>query len=218
MRIQAVILDLDGLMVDSEPLSYRAWNAVLAEHGAALDDEVYRTQVIGLHDLDSGRLVRKLTGVEADERALVDAHWERLVNMLPAELEPMPGLHALLQALQARGLPLGLASNSRSPYVQRALEVLGLLECFRCIRTVDDVQHGKPAPDVYLAVARGLQARPERCLALEDSATGVQAALAAGMRTVVVDPQGLVPASLEGTHGRFASLEEVHAALDRLLG
>ncbi len=218
MRIQAVILDLDGLMVDSEPLSYRAWNAVLAEHGAALDDEVYRTQVIGLHDLDSGRLVRELTGVEADERALVESHWRRLVNMLPGELEPMPGLQALLQALRARGLPLGLASNSRSPYVHRALEVLGLRDCFRCVRTVDDVPSGKPAPDVYLAVAQGLKIRPERCLALEDSVTGVKAALAAGVRTVVVDRLGLVPASLQGILGRFTSLEEVHAELDRLLG
>jgi HAD superfamily hydrolase (TIGR01509 family) len=116
-------------------------------------------------------------------------------------VEPMPGAVELLDAL---AVPTGVASNSPRSFVDRALEVSGLRERFDCVLSADDVARPKPAPDLYLALARGLGADPAACVALEDSPTGVAAARAAGafvigvpsLAGIVLDDAHLVADSL----------------------
>jgi HAD superfamily hydrolase (TIGR01509 family) len=127
---------------------------------------------------------------------------EELLELVFAEVAraapPQPGAREVIAALRAEGVPLGLASNSPTKLVELALGVAGLDDVFDSVLTAEDVEHPKPAPDVYLASCRALGAEPERSIALEDSHTGVGAAVAAGMYVVGVP-------SLEGV-----SLAQAH--------
>lgn len=214
--MQAVIFDLDGLMINSEELSLQAWRAVLATSGRRLDDTDYHA-LIGMDSQATAGLVIRLTGVPLAWDDLARLHWQRLLELIDDQLEPRPGLLALVSTLIARGYPLAVASNSPTDYVERALKAIRLREAFRRVIGRDQVVNGKPAPDVYLAAAAGLGVSPECCLALEDSPTGMQAALAAGMRCVVVPNEHLVGAGFSGAYRQYGSLGALHAALDTLL-
>jgi HAD superfamily hydrolase (TIGR01509 family) len=103
-----------------------------------------------------------------------------------AGVEPMPGARELIAALREQGVPLGLATNSGREFATRALRSAGVYDCFDAVVSAEEVEHPKPAPDVYLEAAARLGADPAACVALEDSATGVSAARAAGMTVVGV--------------------------------
>jgi HAD superfamily hydrolase (TIGR01509 family) len=210
--MQAVIFDLDGLMINSEDLSLKAWRRVLAPYGRGIADSDYHA-MIGLDSPATSRRVIELTSVPLAGEELSNAHWRQLLDIIERELEPMPGLLALIQEITDRNCPLAIASNSPSDYVERALKAIGVRNTFRCVVGRDKVARGKPAPDVYLAAAACLGAAPERCLALEDSPIGMQAALAAGMQCVVVPNEHLNGADFGGAHGCYKSLVELRGAL-----
>jgi HAD superfamily hydrolase (TIGR01509 family) len=119
--------------------------------------------------------------------ALVEEMHDLVMAEALAGVSPRPGALELLEAVRAAGLPVGVASNSARAFVERVLSVTGLLDGhFDVVVTADDVEHPKPAPDLYLAACAALRAAPGRAAALEDSATGVAAAVAAGMYVVAV--------------------------------
>jgi HAD superfamily hydrolase (TIGR01509 family) len=212
--IQAVILDLDGLMVDSEPLAQEAWRIFLAEQGHALDAETVDA-ILGLRLTDSARVVQERFGLALTVEQIAQRRAELLLAALPGHLQPMPGLKELLHAIDVRGLLRAVATSSPSFYAPVALREIGV-DGFAAIVTGDAVTHGKPAPDVYLAAAAALGLPPEQCLALEDSPTGVAAAKAAGMRCVAV-PNALSAAlDLSQADAIFPSLTVVALRLDAL--
>ena len=129
----------------------------------------------------------------------------------------MPGLMALHNALGARGVPWAVAASSLRIYAEAVLQQMGLTPTHGAVATGDDVQHGKPAPDIYLLAARRVGIDPERCLALEDSVPGARAAQAAGMRVVVI-PNGVPPERFDFADYVFGSLNDVAEHLDALLG
>ncbi len=214
--IQAVIFDLDGLMIDSERLALEVWRDFLAEYGKELTLADYR-KLIGTESLSSAQFVRQRTGIGLEAEAIVEEHWRRLTIMITKKGEPMAGLHALIRALQARGLSLAVASNSRRDYVERALVTCRIENSFRCVVSADQVARGKPAPDVYLAAATCLNIPPDRCLALEDTPIGLRSALDAGMRCVVVPNQDLDGEDFTGAYSVFNSLVALREALDMVL-
>ena len=215
--IQAAIFDLDGLMVDSEPISHQAWLQVLAPYGAGLSEQQYQ-RLIGIHLERSSAIVAQWTGVPLTPPMLAERHDETILNLFAAGLEPMPGLLALIEALQGHGLALGVASNSLTHYVEQALQAVGLRAHFGSLVGVDQVANGKPAPDVFLAAAAGLGVAPERCLAFEDSPIGAQAAVAAGMRCLAIPSAALVDLDFSVASARYDSLADVLPDLERWLG
>jgi HAD superfamily hydrolase (TIGR01509 family) len=213
-EIRGVIFDLDGLMIDSEPLSMEAWQQCLAPHGARLTVDQYRRLIGGSH-LNTAREIGELTGL--DPETLTGGFWERLLGLIEERGKTMEGLVPLLDELTARGYPLGVASNGPSDYVRRATKTLGIDKYFVCVFGLDDVPNGKPAPDVFLKAASCIGVPPEACLALEDSNTGARAAVAAGMRTIFVpDPEWELPGPA-GVHAEFPSLSAFHTELDEML-
>jgi HAD superfamily hydrolase (TIGR01509 family) len=213
-EIRGVVFDLDGLMIDSEPLALEAWQQCLAPHGASLTVDQYRRLIGGSH-LNAARAVGEWTGLNPE--TVVDGYWERLLGLIEERGKTMEGLVPLLDDLTARGYPLGVASNGPSDYVRRATKILDIAKHFECVFGIDDVPNGKPAPDVYLKAARCMGVPPEACLALEDSNTGAQAAIAAGMRTIFVpDPELGLPGPAE-VHAEYPSLSAFHAELDEML-
>ena len=212
----AVIFDLDGLMADSEPLAEWAWAQVLARYGCQLDDETLQ-EILGLRVIDSAaHLCRRYQLPLTPEEAAAER--DRLfLAAVPAQLSACLGLYPLLDDLETRGVPLGVATSGHQQYVSLALRTLGVAGRFQAIATGDQVARGKPAPDIYLLAARQLDIPPHDCLALEDAPLGVAAAQAAGMTCIAVPNPRLPPTKFSRADRVLTSLQEVHTALDDLL-
>jgi HAD superfamily hydrolase (TIGR01509 family) len=215
-RIAAVIFDLDGLMIDSERYSFQILKAYAAEFNIQFTYENYK-QLIGRDSDSSSIYLKEEVGIPLPPARIMDDHWDRLTDVVIEHGRPMPGLKELIKALQARGLPLAVASNSRLPYVERALKAIQVRDAFRCVFSGYELGKSKPDPEVYLQSATCLEVSPTRCLALEDSPTGMKSALAAGMRVVVVPNMDLQNENFNDAFARFHSLEEVLDHLDQLL-
>jgi HAD superfamily hydrolase (TIGR01509 family) len=215
--IQAVIFDLDGVLLDSEWSAFEAWKDVARFYGGALEDSVFPL-VMGTAQEVTAEIVMEQTGVSFPMQEACDMAWKRAIERLKAGVSPMPGSEALVRTLDARRCPIAIASNSLSHYIDTAVEGLKMGAFFRVRVGVDQVAQGKPAPDVYLTAAERLGIAPKRCLAIEDSRVGVRAAAAAGMRVIAVpDRLDENPTSGYADAWRmYPSLVDVHQALDEI--
>lgn len=216
-RIEAIIFDLDGLMIDTEPLARQAWDRVLKEHGEELDDVTF-TNMIGLRLKDSSRLVQEVYKLTISPSELARREEMHMAQRMAQGIPCMPGLRRLLGEIERREIPWAVATSSHRAYAVQALSQLDLLENCRAIAAGDEVEQGKPAPDVYLLAADRLNIDPALCLALEDSAPGSKASVAAGMLTVAVPNGDTSLMDFKDASYVYDSLVEVAADLDMLLG
>ena len=213
---EAVVFDMDGLMLDSE----RAINECMARAASELGHELPASlwlQMIGGGDGLCRRLLADRIGANATVELLARA--EAMYDVVAdAGIAHRPGIIDLLDWLVARGIPRAVATSTRRPLAMRKLAAAGLLPYFDAVATSSDVAAQKPAPDVYLLAASKLGVAPARCLVLEDSPTGVRAALAAGMTPVQV-PDMLVPddAARALGHRIVASLGDAQRLLEARL-
>ncbi len=208
--LDAVIFDMDGLMLDTERLSRRSWLAGAADLGVELPITALTT-IIG----------RRRPEVEAEFRAALGdafpiqelyarhaAHYYALLDDSSPETLRKPGLQILLDWLDEAELPVAIATSTLSAGAAKKLALAGLSDRFQIVVSGDQVERSKPAPDIYLEAAARLGIPPARCAALEDSDLGLEAAMAAGMRAVAVpDLKPLPDAVLQRVHGVFDSLE-----------
>jgi len=216
-RIEGIIFDLDGLMIDTEPMAQRAWDQVLQDHGQKLDHETF-AKMIGLRLEDSSEVVREAFSLETSLSELANQEQIYMSEIMAEGIPCMLGLRRLVAELEQRNTPWAVATSSRKAYANQVLEQLDLREKCKAIAAGDEVERGKPAPDVYLLAADRLDIDPASCLALEDSVPGISSCAAAGMVTVAV-PNG--ETSLMDFHEAdfvFESLVEVTTDLDKLLG
>jgi len=187
MTLSAVIFDFDGVVLDSETPEFESHRRIYERHGVALSIDEWCGQ-IGIYTEGGERrwftdLCGRCTTTLTEEE--YEAEKRRVFNALVSPA-PMRGIRALLEALQRAGVPTAIASTSPARWVVPAAERIGVAPLFRAVVSGDDVARRKPAPDVYLEAARRLNADPARAVAIEDSAPGIAAARAAGLRTVVV--------------------------------
>lgn len=185
-----VIFDLDGTLLDSEPLYTEAAEAVCARYGAAFTYALKRT-VMGGDSLRGATVVVQALGLPITPEDYLAEREAALHALFPA-LQPIPHAPALLAALHARGVPVAIATSGHRAITEAKLTHQPFLREVRVRVCGDDARltRGKPAPDIFLLAAAELGAAPERCVVLEDSVLGVRAAVAAGMATVaLVDPR-----------------------------
>jgi HAD superfamily hydrolase (TIGR01509 family) len=189
VTLEAVVLDFDGLIIDSEWLIFETACGAFAEHGHTLTVEAWST-IVGINDdTDDGWWARlcDASGVVGFDRADYDAAYLAQPREGRDDLPLLPGVADLLDELTAAGVPIGVASSSSRAWLDRHLTRLGVADRFGALVGADVVGGvGKPAPDVYLRACADLGAQPTRAVAIEDSAHGVSAARAAGMPTVAV--------------------------------
>jgi HAD superfamily hydrolase (TIGR01509 family) len=184
--VEAVIFDLDGLILDSETPEYLAWQAVYARYGLEFPLAGWLHNV-GRNDGPFDPLGPFRRGDSPASPPAAAALWEeRRDELLRDFLTPLPGVVALLDGVQRAGWRTAVASSSRVARVRLLLTELGLTARFDVLVGGDEVEHAKPAPDVYLLAAERLRVRPEACVALEDSENGIRAAASAGMRCIAV--------------------------------
>lgn len=181
--VVAVIFDCDGTLVDSEPLARAAWERALGPYGYAIDDDEY-AGLLGLpYRRVHGFFAERIPGLAPPE-LLWEDYAARLFALIDAQLEPFPDALATLAELRAGGIPVAVASSSPRARLDRTLARAGLVDAFAVSVAGDEVEHGKPAPDLLLVAAARLGADPRRCAVVEDTAPGIAAGRAAGMRTV----------------------------------
>ncbi len=203
-------------MIDSEPLSYRAWREIARAHGGDLTPAEYRP-LIGMDNRQAAARIAGMLPQQADPDQLDAEHWRRMIEFVEQDGRPEPGLMPLLQELEARGLRLGVASNSPLDYVRAALAALKLQGRFGAVRSAQSVPRAKPAPDVFLAAAMDLGVPPAACLAVEDSPAGLAAARTAGMRVVAIPNRELGRDDFSGADHIFPSLEACRRRLETVL-
>jgi HAD superfamily hydrolase (TIGR01509 family) len=185
-RIDAVVFDNDGLLLDTEEAWTRAETALFARHGSTFTGE-HKRDLIGTSPTTSAAKLEVMLDMPGRGPALMDELHDQVMEEALLGVPTRPGALELLEAVRAAGVPVGVASNSARAFVERVLSVAGLLDGhFDVVVTANDVQNPKPAPDLYLAACAALGADPERSAALEDSAIGVAAARAAGMYVIAV--------------------------------
>jgi HAD superfamily hydrolase (TIGR01509 family) len=182
--IEAVIFDLDGLLLDTEQVWDDVREALTRERGGRWHEGA-QADMMGMSSTEWSQYMH-------DELGLPDPPEElnRLVveRMKERYREQLPVIDGAVEAVRRIGerWPLGLASSSNRPLIDLALELLGVADLFRVTVSSEEVERGKPAPDVYLAVASALGADPTRCVAAEDSSNGLRAAAAARMAVIAL--------------------------------
>jgi HAD superfamily hydrolase (TIGR01509 family) len=182
--IEAVVFDLDGVLLQSEEV----WDAVreryVRERGGRYDEEVQRA-MMGMSAPEWSRYLHEEAGVREEPEDINRDVVERMLEAYRSELPLLPGAVATIRRI-ADAFPLALASSSNREVFEEVLELASIAGCFRATVSSEEVERGKPAPDVYLEAARRLGVDPTRCAAVEDSHAGIRSAKFAGMRVVAI--------------------------------
>ena len=212
------MFDLDGVIVDSEPVWEQVRRQVVAEQGGHWADDAQQ-RIMGMSTGEWARYLSEDLGVGLAPDAIAVLVIERMAARYTEHLPLMPGAVEAVRRMAALW-PLGLASSSPPSLIAVVLDAAGLRECFVTALSTEEVSRGKPAPDIYLAVCDRLDRRPQRCAAVEDSTNGLRSAAAAGLHVVAIphpryppDPAALAAADLvldsldELTQDRVAALD-----------
>ena len=216
----AVVFDLDGVLLDSEQLWNEAKEAVVREFGGHWASEAPRT-MLGMSSPEWSVYMRDELGVPLSAEEINDRVVAHMNDGYERELPMLPGAGKTVAALAERW-PLGLASSANREIIDKFHRLSGLGDRFEVSLSSEQVDRGKPSPDVYLEVVRRLGAEPERCVAVEDSGNGIRAAAAAGLAVIAVpnphyppedDALELAAATVAGVAGVTPELvEEVGAS------
>lgn len=206
----AVVFDVDGLLVDSEPLQAWAWDAYAQRHGTRLRPEILQA-MLGRRAVDTVDFYLREHGIDVDPTTALAERNEIFYAAVPTGITLKPGAADLLLWLAEREIPTALATSGQTHYIDLVLR--DVTHPFAARITAEWVSRGKPAPDVYLAAANALGIDPRHCLALEDAPQGVQSAQAAGMTCWAVPDTSSHPLDLRQADRVLRSLADVQRAL-----
>jgi HAD superfamily hydrolase (TIGR01509 family) len=190
--VAAVVFDLDGVLIDSEPVWEQVRRQYVAEHGGRWRPDSQQ-RLMGMSTQEWSTYLATDLGVDVPPDRIARDVVERVAQQYEADLPLMPGAVAAVQRLASRW-PLGLASSAARPLIDRVLAATGMGSLFQVTISTEEVPRGKPAPDVYLAVAEWLAVAPAQTVAVEDSSNGLRSANAAGMIVVAVPHPQYPPA------------------------
>ena len=197
MKIDAILFDMDGLMLDTEQMCNQAWHEAAIELGTRMEEAVL-ANMIGLNHERCLDYLATLPAYAHYLPALPELNRQKYLHKLHHGDIPLKlGIVALLDWLTEKGIQRAVGTATESPLAKLKLARTGLDHYFEHIVTVCDVKHSKPAPDIYLEAARRVGKAPAQCLVLEDSPLGAQAALAAGMTVIVIPDLALPPANIQ---------------------
>jgi HAD superfamily hydrolase (TIGR01509 family) len=207
--IDAVVFDMDGVLIESEEIWDTIRETYVRERGGRYDAEVQRA-LMGMSSVEWSRYLHETAGVPDEPEQINAEVVRRMLEAYRGHLPLVPGAVEAVERLAAR-FPLAVASSSNRPLIDAVLEIAGIAQYFKATVSSEEVPRGKPAPDVYLEAARRLGVAPERCAAVEDSHGGIRAAKAAGM-FVIAFPNPTYPPDEES----LAQADVVIRSLDEL--
>ncbi|HEX3035477.1 MAG TPA: HAD family phosphatase [Thermodesulfobacteriota bacterium] len=210
--IKAVIFDMDGVMIDSEPLWEKTERILMAQRNIDYNP-IYRDKIVGLNQNDSAKLLRETFNLPKTIEEIITERIDILLTLYEKELELVKGLTDLLEELAQKGFLLALASSSPRRAINFVLDNFSLRDFFSVIVSGDDIQLGKPHPDIYLHTAQRLYVKPEECVVIEDSINGVKSAKAAGMTCIAVPDRRLNPKEFQAADLITDSLDKINVEL-----
>jgi HAD superfamily hydrolase (TIGR01509 family) len=181
--ISALIFDMDGLLIDSEPFAEAAMRSFLGRYGHVLTDDV-SLRLLGRRVPEAIQIVVEHFGMVDDHTELVTLYNEIRLAAIRGNLRPLPGAAEIVAFGREHGLRMALATSNTREHVDLSLAEAALADLFDAEATGEEVERGKPEPDIFLLAAMRLGVAPVECVVLEDSAAGVAAAKAAGMRAI----------------------------------
>lgn len=188
-NIKAVLFDMDGLMVDSEPFHLKAFNEELQKYGKYITEEENAKLYMGMSPSDESKDMVKRYDLPILAEELALAKQNNFRHFLAQEVNPQPGLLKLLQDLSQSGFKIAFASGSVKENIETVINKFQIGSLIDAYCSTQEVEKGKPAPDVYLLAAQRIGIKPDECLVLEDAPKGVEAAKAAGMTCFAI-PSG----------------------------
>jgi HAD superfamily hydrolase (TIGR01509 family) len=215
VAVAAVVFDLDGVLVDSEQVWDAARQDVVANHGGTWKDSATR-DMLGMSSPEWSRYVVEELRVQLTPQEVNDAVVEAMLHQYRIELPLLPGAREAVFRM-ADHVPLGLASSSNREVIDLVLDHMGVTEQFMATVSSEEVERGKPAPDVYLETARRLETEPGRIAAIEDSENGIRSAHAAGM-TVIAIPNPHFPPAADALALADITLPDLDALTPATLG
>ena len=216
--IHAIIFDMDGVLIDSQPMHYLGDQQTLAAHSVEVPVEEM-TAYAGTTNQLRFELFKERYHLDADVADMIREREATMIRLVrESDAVPTEGSVALLESIKADGLKTAVASSSSYPFIYAVLEKLGILSYFDLIFSGEDVKNGKPAPDIYRKACEEMGVKPEQAMAVEDSFNGIRSAHAAGLFTVMV-PDQLLPTEeiLTIVDKKCDSLTELQAQLPELL-
>ncbi|PWI32470.1 hexitol phosphatase HxpB [Vibrio albus] len=208
MNNKAIIFDMDGVLIDSEPLWQKAQDICLSQYGVRVTPEECERHTMGKRIDAIAQTWKDMFHLDVDLNTLEKGILDKLCLQVMEEGRAMPGVSEMISAAKALGYQIGLATSSSRRVVNVVLDKLGLVEYFDEISSAEDEKYGKPHPAVYLTTARKLNVQPKDCLVIEDSLNGLIAAKSAMMTTYLVSHDCQAP-KFAFADNRFSSMLEV---------
>ena len=208
---KAVIYDVDGTMVDSEPLHVSAWDRALQSYGHKLVDlsEEFRATMAGKKPIAiaAGMIEELHLSVGAEE--FLSKKATLFMELVATDLQGMPGVVESIKRFDNKGFLLGIGTSLDRNYINIVLEKLNVRDYFKVIVTGDEIKNGKPHPDTYLTVAQKLDVKPQECIVLEDAKSGIQSAKAAGCYCIAIENPNALPQDTSQADTVVKSLNDI---------
>ena len=183
--IKALIFDMDGVIVDSEPLHLLAYQELFAAYNLPFTEDENR-EFLGRKDIEMAVVLIERFKLPLSPVQLVEMKERILARLLSEQSKARPGLYGILETARTNNVAMAVASSATLPTIELVVRTLNLQKYFHNLSSGDEVAHGKPAPDVFLLAARRLGVDPAHCLVVEDTINGVRAALSGGMFCVAI--------------------------------
>ncbi len=186
MSYKAVLFDMDGVIVNSEPLHVAAFQAVLKRYGHDLSDDQYKHHFAGKTDEAGFRQYFDFINEMVELPVIMDEKAKAYLELAADQLVPYPGVVELISRLASQKVPLALVTGSLRTEAEITLQTFKIAEFFTAVVAAEDITQSKPSPEGYLKGAAALEVDPADCIVIEDAPSGVKAARAAGMRCLAV--------------------------------
>lgn len=212
-KIKAVLFDMDGLMIDSEPLHFKAWKKVLEIHGIHIKEDEFNQRYVGIPDKEGTEDMVTRYNIAISAKELSQTKRRLYTRLLQNQLVPQLGLINLLENLHKGGYKTAIGSGSSLEEIRMVIKGLDILHLIDTYVSAEEVGRGKPAPDTYLEAAERLGVKPEECLVLEDASPGVEAGKAAGMLVFAIPSNETKGQDFSLADKVLNSLDEVYKEL-----
>jgi beta-phosphoglucomutase family hydrolase len=181
---ESMIFDMDGVIIDSEPIHYEINKVIFKDLQITLDDEEYR-KFIGVTNTYMWTYLKEKYSLKHTLEELLENHYiKNLEYLKTCEDKPIPGITKLLEGLKKEGITIALASSSPMEFIETILKLFNIRNYFKVVISGENIRRSKPEPDIFLAAAEALGTLPENCVVLEDAMHGVRAAKAAAMKCI----------------------------------
>ena len=211
---RAILFDMDGVLVDSEPLFLAAINRLLEQEGVEpISVQENEEFLIGTTIHETWRQLKLHRPLPRPTAEYIERYDAIVRQVMMEELAPQPGVRELLDECNRRGLPKAVASSSLHMWVDLKLAAIGLTGAFDAVLGGDDVSAGKPEPEIYLKAAERLGVPPGECIAIEDSPVGIAAAVASGAYTIAVRTEYTRNLDVSQAHTILETLEDFDRSL-----